>query len=151
MAQSSSKYSLGIRQHVNHSVYSELPFDDGDLSYGIAYEIHEYVSYWQIVLEYTPDLSGTNSLDYAITPQVNLIVEDGNWRGGLGLLKTYVAGGDDDDWTDLYWQLLFGIHLGTSRKPELDVYAHYVFESWSDLGDFDGSDIEFGLWLSFPF
>lgn len=151
LAESNSKYSLGVRQHIDHSVYSELPFGDGDLSYGIAYEFHENEVFWQVALEYAPDLSGTNSLDYAITPQVNLIMEDGIWRGGLGLLKTYVAGDDNDDWTDLYWQFLFGVHFGTSTKPELNVYANYVFESWSDLGDFDGKDIEFGLWLSFPF
>ena len=150
LAKSNSKYSLGVRQHVDHSVYSELPFGDGDLSYGIAYEFHENEAFWQVALEYAPNLSGTNSLDYAITPQLNLLFADGYWRAGLGLLQTYVSGTDNDDWTDLYWQFLFGIHLGKSTKPELDVYAHYVFESWSDLGDFDSEDIEFGLWLSFP-
>lgn len=146
-----NRFSVGVRHHADHSVYTELPFDDGDLSYGIAYEIHENEAYWQLAVEYAPDISGTNAVDFAVTPQLNLLFEDRGWRGGLGVLTSYVAGDDDDEWTDLYWQFIFGFHFGTSRKPEIDVLVYYPFESWSDIGDFDAQDIEFGLWLCFPF
>jgi len=150
LAEGGSALSLGVRQHVDHSVYTELPFDDGDLSYGIAYEIHEEQAFWQLAVEYAPDISSTNSVDFVLTPQLNLICKDRCWRGGVGVLMTYIAGDDDDDWTDLYWQLMFGIQLDSTR-PEIDVFAYYPFEKWSDIGDFDGKDVEFGLWLCFPF
>jgi len=145
-----NRFSVGVRRHADHSVYTELPFDDGDLSYGIAYEIHEEQAYWQLAVEYAPDISGTNPVDFAVTPQLNLLFKDRCWLGGLGVLTSYVAGDDGDEWTDLYWQFIFGLQLGTSRKPEIDVLAYYPFENWSDIGDFDAQDIEFGLWLCFP-
>lgn len=150
-AKGGHEFCLGARQHVDHSTYTELPFNDGDLSYGIAYEYHEGQAYWQIALDYAPDITGTNFVDSVLTPQLNLIFEDRAWRGGLGILTSYIVSDDDDDWTDIYWQFLFGIHLGMSKNIQLDVFAYYPFEGWAEIGEFDGKDIEFGGWLHFPF
>jgi len=150
-AESGSKFGVGGRWHRSHSVYTELPFDDGDLAYGLTYEIHENDAYWQVAVTYAPDITGTNSVDSAITPQLNLILKDGRWRGGVGALSSYTMSDDEDDWTDIYWQFILGLHLGSSSRPGIDVLAYYPFESWSDLGDFDARDIEFGLWLCMTF
>lgn len=148
-AKAPGKLGVGVRQHVEHSTLDELPFVDDDLSYGLVYEGHEPHALWQIAVTYTPELDESRLLDYAITPQINLLTKDRQWRTGVGLLQTYVESDVDSDWTDLYWQLLFGLNLGDQRSFELQIMAHYVFESWSDISDFESSDIEFGLWLSF--
>jgi len=140
----------GARWHVNHTVFEELPFDDGDLSYGLAYEYHDEAAYWQLAVHYTPD-AGTNGTDYVVTPQINLIFKDRIWRLGVGALDSYVAAEDGGgDWGDVYWQLLTGLNLPLFRF-QLNANAFYVFESWSDLDDFDTDDLEYGFWLTYPF
>lgn len=150
-AESGSKFGVGGRWHRSHSLFTELPFDDGDLAYGLSYEVHESEAYWQVAVTYAPDVTGTNSADTAITPQLSLILKDSYWRGGVGVLSSYITSDDEDDWTDIYWQFILGVHLGASSRSGIDVLAYYPFESWSDLGDFDARDIEFGLWFSFSF
>lgn len=151
LAAGPSVISAGARYHVDHSVCEELPFGDGDVSYGLAYEYHEESGYWQIAMNYTPDITGTNLTDYVITPQINLIFKDRMWRGGIGALRSYVRDVDNNgDWTDMYWQMLAGIHLPLFGL-KLDVHAYYVFEKWNELDEFDSEDIEFGAWLKFSF
>ena len=142
--------SVGVQQHVDHSSFKELPFGNGDLSYAIAYELREGPSYWQLVLDVAPDITGADSVDYMLTPQLNIIFEDNIWQGGLGILNSYVERDSDSGWTGLYWQFLFGIH-GSSGKIRLDLSAYYAFDNWSALDDFDTGDIGYGLWLRWPF
>ena len=140
-----------MRKHVDHSAFADRPFGDDDISYGVAYEYHEEKACWQLALDYAPDVEGTNGVDYVLTPQLTLIGKDRLWRGGLGVLTSYVSADDDDDWTGLNWPFLLGIHLGQPRRLGLDLSTYYVFEKWSDIGEFDWDDIEFGGRLSFPF
>lgn len=147
-----SGLSAGARYHVDHSVYEELPFDAGDMSYGLAYEYRERQALWQVAMNYAPHIGGaTNDIDYVMTPQLNLIFTDNNWRGGTGILKSYikdeVLGGD---WTDVYWQFLFGFQTPVSRM-KFDFQAFYVFNHWDELSEFDFGDVEFGGWLSLDF
>tara|TARA_B100000809_G_scaffold71165_1_gene68773 strand:- start:34 stop:549 length:516 start_codon:yes stop_codon:yes gene_type:complete len=148
-AKSAGKISIGARQHVEHSAFNELPFVDDDISYGLAYEGRDQNAIWQLAVTYTPELDGSELLDYALTPQLNLLAIDRQWRTGLGILQTYVETDTDSEWTDLYWQFLFGINLGDPSSFDLQIMANYVFESWSDISDFEGNDIEFSVWLSF--
>lgn len=146
-----SMVSVGARQHAAHSEFEELPFDDGDISYGVAYEYHEMTGYWQVALDYAPDVSGTNSTDYVVTPQISLIFKDRAWRGGLGLLKSYIRDNDGEaDWTDFYWQMILGLDIPLLGM-EFNVLAYYVFEEWGEVGDFDVDELEFGAWLKFSF
>ncbi|MFO7871623.1 MAG: hypothetical protein R6V03_09360 [Kiritimatiellia bacterium] len=143
--------SLGVRQHQDHEVITDYPFDDNDLSYGIAWEYHEPSAYWQIAADYCPDPTGTNTLEYVFTPQINLITKDQWWRGGLGVMWPYVNDSvEGTDWLDTYWQFILGLQLAATRV-DLDVMTYYVFESWGDLSDFEFSDLEYGVRLGFEF
>ena len=137
-------FSVGVRNHIDHSVLDELLFGKNDLSYNIAYEYHEFGAYWNVVLDFAPHISGTNSVDSILTPQINLIMEDRCYRGGVGILKSYMMG-QDDDWTDIYWQFILGLHFRLSKKIGLDLDTLYVFGNWDELKEFDSGDIEYGL------
>jgi len=151
LAAGSSGLSLGARSHVDHSTFVDLPYDDGDLSYGLAYEIHESAAYWQVAVLYAPDVSGVETIDYVITPQINLIMKDSFWRMGVGALGSYIRDNETGgDWTDVYWQFIAGISIPLSVF-ELNAQAYYPFEAWRDIGDFDTDDIEFGGWLTYFF
>lgn len=146
-------HALGIggRYHADHSEFEELPFDDGDISYGINYEYHEDVAFWQVGVMFTPDVGGTNTADTVITPQVNLIVKDDIWRGGFGVLKSYIEFDDGgSDWTDLYWQMHAGVSFPIG-PVFVTALAHYAFEDFGEMKDFDFDDLEYGLWLSYKF
>jgi hypothetical protein len=140
---------VGVRQHVGQPDFEKLPFGDGDVSYGLDYEYHEQNSMWQIALGYAPEVTGTNDVDYAVTPQLSLLLKDGMWRGGLGILDTYSAGLADAEsrWSSLYWQFLVGVTIPVGSLS-LNVSAHYVFDNWKHVRDFDLRDVEFGAWLS---
>jgi hypothetical protein len=153
---SSHVLSFGARHHQEHSTYGELPFGDGDVSYALAYEYHENAAYWQLALDASFDPSGTNTVtsefDYVLTPQINLIFKDELWRGGAGALASYMVDKktDDGEWTDIYWQFLLGLAIPLGGM-ELEVLAAYPFESFGDLSDFEGSDIDIVGWLKFSF
>jgi len=147
----SSVAAVGARYQTDHSVFTDLPFDDGDISYALAYEYDETDALWQLAVSYCPDVTGSNQVDYVITPQISLILRDGIWRAGTGVLMSYIH--DEDiggDWTDLYWQLLAGIQLPFFGL-RIGAEAVYVYESWGDLGDFDSDDLEYNGWLGFEF
>ncbi len=144
-----SGISAGVRQHVTHSVFEELPFEDGDLTYTIGYEYHDKHGYWQLLVGYTPEVGieelGIDEIavDYVITPQLNLIIQDGIFLAGTGILGSYIETEEDSDWTDVYWQLMLGfeIPLGALR---LELLAYYPFESWGEIDEFDFDDVEYG-------
>lgn len=154
--QAQSALAVGARKHVKHSTIDELPFEEDDMSYLLAYEFHERESFWQIAVGYTPDATGLNesglqSTDYVITPELNLMFQDNAWQAGAGILKNYVRDESlGSEWSDLYWQLIMGLKL-SFVKIQASINAYYTFESWSDLNDFESDDIEFGAWLKFSF
>jgi hypothetical protein len=136
--------SAGIRRHTDHSVMTELPFDEGDISYTAGWEIHDPSGYWQLLIGYTPEVGGTNAVDYVITPQLNLLLEDRGWQAGVGVLGSYVKTDAGSDWTDVYWQFLLGFTLQLPAFS-VDIVSYYPFKSWGDLSDFDTGDLEFGV------
>lgn len=149
-AKAQSTLGLGLRGHVLHTEYEEYPFDDGDLSYIAGYEYHDQAGYWQFLVGYTPEVGDGAMVDYIITPQLNLLLQDGAWLAGVGVLGSYIKTDLDDDWTDVYWQVMLGFSLPLPIF-ELEVLAYYPFESWSTFGDFDTDDIEFGGFAKFEF
>lgn len=82
--------SLGVRHHAAHSAFLAYPFDEGDLSYGLAYEYHEGGGYWQLALDYGAKTGELYPTDYVVTPQINLLFKDSYWRLGAGALTSYV-------------------------------------------------------------
>jgi len=146
--------SVGTRFHIEHSSFEDLPYGDGDMSYGIAFEWHENDAYWQICVNFAQKLTKTNDTEHVVSPQLNLLLKDNFWRGGVGAMWSYVErekeSGSDSDWLDVYWQFMFGVSMPIYGMT-LDLMAYYVFEDWDRLDDFDLNDIEFGAWLGFKF
>ncbi len=138
----------GARYHVEHSVFTELPFDSGDLSYTLGWEYHDQNGFWQLLVGYAPEIGGTNGVDYVVTPQLNLLLEDRGWQAGVGALSSYVVTEDESDWTSIYWQFLLGFTLQLPAFS-IDIMSYYPFESWGKLSDFDAGDIEFGVMVKF--
>ena len=151
-AQDRNAVTGGVRWHAEHSVFSDLPFGKGDLSYALGYEYHEGMALWQICADYAPDLSGTNKANYAITPQLNLLFKDKIWRAGLGVLDTYVSSKDDahNGWTSIYWQFIAGIDVPI-KKFSLGASVFYPFAHWGELDRFDYRDLDYGVSLSYHF
>jgi hypothetical protein len=147
-AESQSRIGAGARYHVEHSVFTEVPYS-GDMSYGAVYEYHEGSAYWQLGLQYAPDLDA-EGVDSVLTPEINLLFTDGFWRGGTGALVSYVETPLESSWSKVYWQFLLGIEIPLGGL-NLDVMACYVFEDWNSLGDFAFEDIEGGVWLTYAF
>jgi hypothetical protein len=150
-ADASSAASVGARYHAEHSSYAELPFVDGDMSYTLGYEYHDNSGYWQILVGYAPGAgSGTNAVESVITPQINLLLLDRSWVGGVGALSSYIETEEESDWTDIYWQAIFGVELPLGSF-KLEILTYYPFESWDTFSDFDVDDLEFGASLKYEF
>ncbi|MBI2440108.1 MAG: hypothetical protein HYV35_01930 [Lentisphaerae bacterium] len=157
-AESPHSLNLGGRYHTENSVFTNLPFGNADLSYALAYTFAQEHIGLQLGADLAPDVSGardesnTNQIDFVITPQVNLIIKDRAFRGGVGLLTSYIRGdSDEDDWLDPYWQLMLGLSLPLGKKFSVDALAYYVLEKWSNIGDFKPKELEYGLWLNYHF
>ena len=168
LAQSSGSALLGfgMRHHATQTVFTDYPFEDGDMSYGIAYELNDAAGYWQLAVDYAANTAAdqTNAADYVVTPQLNLVIEDTFWRLGVGIAASYIEYEDDalaasliddnDDhtldngWSDIYYQFLFGVSLPLGSMS-LDIFASYPFDDWDLLDEFDADDIEIALWLKF--
>jgi len=158
--------TAGARMHVEHSAFTALPFDDGDFGYLLAYEYHEGLGLWQAGVEYAPSPDGDPNVDYVVTPQVSLILQDRIFRAGLGVLWSYVARdsagvtppSDEtppediiDGWSDPYWQFNLGLSFPIRERFALSIDSFYVFEKWGSLKEFDIGDIEFGASFSVKF
>ncbi|OVE75205.1 hypothetical protein BVX97_05175 [bacterium E08(2017)] len=140
--------SIGAKYRQMHSAFAELPYDDGDISIGLSYDKHSSESCIQFAVDYAWELNGIPTADYIITPQMNILWKDNAWFGGVGLLSSFIEDEQlGSDWTDLYWQLLFGLKIpafGTS----MDLGIHYEFDDWGEIGEFDWEDLQYGIWLN---
>ena len=145
--------SVGIRDHGKISGFSEYPFKRNDLSYALAYGYEEESGMWQFVVDYAPKPRASGTADFAITPGLNLVFKDRFYRGGLGVMKTYVK--DDmakDNWTKFYWQWMFGVDIPIGSWFSIDAYAYYPFTDWSKFfNKFDYNAFELGVWFAFHF
>jgi hypothetical protein len=141
--------AVGTRYHVDHTVFEAYPYG-GDFAYGAAYEWHEDAGYWQAAMDFAPRVQGTNNLRSVWTPQLNLIFNDGVWRGGGGVLNSYLTDkANQTRWTGFYWQFMAGLSLPIQRFS-VDVMTYYVFANTKALKEFGFNDMEFGLWLNIP-
>lgn len=144
--------SVGGRYHQAHSSFADLPYADGDLSYGALYEVREGDSTVQFGCSVTPEFDKRDDIDYAVTPELNLMLIDRVFQGGVGILSSYLSRNEgDSEWMDLYWQILLGLRLELSKSLTLQVSGSYVYEKWGDLGDFDFEDIEGVAYIGYAF
>lgn len=145
------RLAFGVTCHKAHSDFEALPFEDGDLSYGLYYEYHEGIGYWQIGADFTPSIQGAPQINHIVTPRISLIIKDRFYRAGIGVLKSYIS--DKDDLiadTDLYYQLNFGVHFPVFDRIGMDLNLLYSIEKWRDI-DFEFKDLEYGLMVDYMF
>ena len=148
-----SAVSAGARYHVASSVLQGLPYGDGDLSYGLAYEYHENAGFWLLGVDYTPSVSYYDT-DYTLTPQIDLILQDRYVVGGLGALATWSSlpsSSTRSEWSDVYYQFILGFDFQIGGSFDIRALAYYPFADWGKLGDFSTDDVEYGGYLVFRF
>jgi hypothetical protein len=151
-----SAVDIGARYHRALPSFVDYPFGDGDFSYGIAYEARDTSGYWQFAVNYSPSPSGSNKVDYVLTPEINLIIQDPEqWkflRAGIGIMNSYMPSNDTtkDDWLGFYYHVLLGAHVDLG-KIGVEFDAYYTFEDFSNFSEFKFDDLEYGLWLSYGF
>ncbi len=152
MAAGANGLDVGARYHTTHSEFAALPYADGDLTYDVGYEIHDANGLLQLLCGFTPDFKDHSDIDYGITPEANLLLTDGLFQGGLGILSTYTKNAaGDDKWMDMYWQWVLGLNIPLGNRLSIQANAYYVFESWGKLNKFDFGDVEFGGFLTYKF
>ena len=143
-----SRIGAGARYHPGHDTEMALPYDN-DTSYGIVYEYHEGDAYWQFAVSYA-DSMGSNEVDYVITPEINLLLSDNMWRGGMGVLAGYVESGATSDWSDVFYQFVLGFQIPVGPLS-MDILAYYVFDDFGEIGEFEFDELEVGAWLTYKF
>ncbi len=158
LAQSPNYLSIGGRYHNENSVFTDLPYGNGDLSYVLAYTLAEQHMGLQFGVGFAPDVSGlrdapnTNQTDYIITPQAHLILRDGCLRGGAGILASYLRDNQKEgEWIAPFYQLQLGINLPLLQRLSIDASVYYTFEKWENAAKFRPKDLEYGLWLNYNF
>lgn len=155
--------SAGGRYHTEQSEFTDLPYGNGDLSYILAYQYTQGIAIWQFACDLGPDVSGekevysgttTNmvGIDYIVTPQFNIIIQDRYFRGGGGIRTSYIRDTEGEgEWLDPYWQLQFGLSFPISKRVSVDISAYYVYERWDKLLKFQFGDLEYGALLNLAF
>lgn len=150
------RLSAGARWHKNHSVFDELPFDDGDISYLMAYEYHEGIALWQVGVDYAKNPDGDKDVKRIYTPQLNLIFKDRIFRAGTGILKSFMTCDQESDRdTSIYYQFILGLDMDIPflNNFTIGLNGHYAFQrwKWDKLKEFSGKDIEYSVLLGFQF
>ncbi len=144
----SQRFGVGARYNAEQDTEREVAFDD-ETTYGLVYEYHEGNTFWQLGAQYGSGL-GSNDVDYVITPEINLMLSDGGWRGGIGALATYVKSDDDSDWSDIYYQLILGFDMPLGGLA-LSIQASYTFEDFDNLDEFDFDEMDWSGYLMYQF
>ena len=143
------KISVGARLHFDYAEFEKVPIKEEDYSYLLFYEVHNEFAYWQVGGSFTPGPED-NRFDHIITPQLNLIAKDRIYRIGVGALISNVKMNDDSDWTRVYWQAIFGLGIPVGRFG-IDLYGHYVFESWNKPGEPASEAPKISLLINYAF
>ena len=158
LAESPHSLSVGGRYHTENTVFTDLPYGNADISYGLAYTFSEEHVSLKLGADFSPDVSGardaphTNQTDYVITPQANIIVKDRMFRAGIGLLTSYIRDDKGEgDWLDPYWQMMLGLSIPIHQRLSLEGNIYYVLERWEKITEFRLKELEYGLWLNYNF
>lgn len=166
----------GARYRRDHTKFEKLPFDDGDITYFLMYEIGNEHAAWQIGADYAPRVTGLygasadakktrddaggeeapenlgEEVDYVITPQLNLVFKDRIFRAGTGVMASYIKKDDGDhEWHYPYWQMELGLEFNVGKNLRAGVSAYYLLDRWRDITKFRTDEIEYGARLAYSF
>lgn len=131
--------AMGKKHEDRADSFSDRPYGDDDVSYGVFAEIFEGMGGWRFGASYATDLTGPGGADSVITPEIGLLAIDGLYEAGISVLMDYVDSGDDAEWGDVYFQTQLGINLPVTKRLLLGIHAFYPFDDLSnlDLGELD--------------
>ncbi|MCK5851041.1 MAG: hypothetical protein KAH23_09010 [Kiritimatiellae bacterium] len=147
-AQGSSRVGFAFRRHNKDSALKSVKFGD-DLSYMLSYELEEQQAFWQIAVDYAPEIDTTNSLESIITPQLNLLFKDKGWLGGVGVLWSLIEEeSGEDEWSDAYYQLILGFSLPVLGL-KFNISAYYQFDNFNDIESFEEENIDYAVWFKY--
>lgn len=150
-SQAQQALNVSAQYHHVRPDFKDYPYGDGDVSYMLAWETHNEDALIQFGASVCPTFEDNEAIDYAITPEMNLLLKDRVFRGGLGILSTYTKTDTEDKWMDMYWQFLLGMSFDVAKRLSLDGYAVYPFKDWGDLSEFRGGDVEYRAGLTWHF
>jgi len=140
------------RQHADLSeTMPERPYGEDDTSYGLFVDLFDGPGAWRLGASYSDSLDGLEGVESVITPEIGLLVVDGNWETGISVLVDYVETEDDSDWGDVYFQYGFGLNLGLTSGMSVGLHASYPFEDLEDISDFSTGDIEYAATVRLRF
>ena len=143
-----SRAGVGARYYSGQDTEIAAPFDN-DTSYGLVYEYHEGGTFWQFGVSYASSM-GSNHVDAVITPEINLMVTDGGWRGGIGVLASHIETEDDSDWSDIHYQFILGFEIPVGALA-LNFQTYYVFDDFDNLDEFDIDELDVSAYLMYQF
>jgi hypothetical protein len=150
-AYDSQGLSLGARYHTEEANMGEVPFDDNDWSYCLAYEYRTQAAFWQIGAMWAPEASLDPDIENVITPFLNLMFYDRYLEAGFGILDPYILRDEgDDDWGEFSYQFILGLYIPLG-SVNLKIDAYLPVYDWDIFSDFDFKNIEYGAWLNFTF
>lgn len=136
------------RYHADNE-FSPVAFEPESWSFLGGLEVYEGSGYWQFAVDYA---EGTGTVGTVITPQINLNVNDNGLIGGFGVLYSYVE--DDvvgNDWSDVYFQINLGLDMPLGDSSSLIAVAHYVFDDFDAISDFDTDSIDYTAGFNYRF
>jgi hypothetical protein len=143
--------SVMVKQHEARSDFSERPYGNDDLSYGVYLDLFEGVGGWRFGAAMSDDLSGVEGVDTVITPEITLLVVDQLWETGISALMDYVDTEGGSEWGDIYFQTQLGINVPVSDRIQMGVHIFYPMESITDIVDFSFSDLDMAVQLRVMF
>ncbi len=150
-AYDSQGLSLGARYHTKAANMGEVPFDNNDWSYCLAYEYRTQAAFWQIGGMWAPKASLDPDIEDVITPFLNLMFYDRYLEAGFGILYPYLFRDEgDNDWADFSYQFILGLYIPLGGV-NLKIDAYLPINDWNIFSDFNFNTIEYGVWLNFTF
>ena len=148
----SSAWTLGARYHSEVTVPPEVHYAKGDTSYLFGYRYTESQISWHLAAEYAPNVGVSNNVDYAVTPQINLLFADSVFLFGAGALMSYVQDPErDDKWSAVYFHLMAGLELPLGQRWSLAALAEFPFKKSRDFKEFDLQHVDVLGMVSYRF
>lgn len=140
-----------VKQHSDHSKFSDRPYGKSDLSYGGFFEFFDGPAGWRLGAMYGSGLSGKGEADSVITPEITLLLQDGLWETGISALIDYIDEDGNTGWSDHYYQFQLGLNLPFGKNLSVGAHAFYALDKIQNITDFRFNNLDYGLTLRLKF
>ncbi|OGV62162.1 MAG: hypothetical protein A2498_14095 [Lentisphaerae bacterium RIFOXYC12_FULL_60_16] len=149
-----SRWGAGARLYAarDEAPVRGIPVTSDEGAAVLAYEFHENNAFWQLAVNYLPRIDGTNGLDYAVTPEINLVYKQSAWQMGVGVYNHHVWDAEGEhDWAGTLWQIMLGLNIPLGRSLSLDLSTFYATPKLDQLQDFDTKHLDYRILATFTF